>query len=93
MSYYAGEVINRNFLSFRTTIYENKELTVEKSGGYFGKNIASPSTEYYLLEFGLGKSLVKQVEKTNKINVPKTCEVRFVKHLIIYDVCEEKFYP
>jgi len=88
----AGAAIDRNFLSFRSTVYENDDLTIERSKG-ISKVVDTTKTAYYLLEYGLGKSLVKPVETTFRFNHPLNCEIHFKQHTIIYDVCVGKFYP
>lgn len=89
-SFYAGALLNRNFLSGRALIYENDDLLIEKGTLYKGINI---QIDYYLLEHAFGKLLVKEVDHIRKPKNSTDCELKFMKHHVYFDECSKKFIP
>ena len=89
-SLYAGVLLSHQFLNFRTLIYENDEIMIEKSE--MNKSYL-PLNDYYLSKQAFGKLIVKEVEHIQKPKKSVDCEVKFMKHHVFYDECSKKFIP
>lgn len=91
-SYDVGTILNYKFLKFRTTLHQDDQFQIDRSGGFFGRH-KSENQEYILLKYRLGKTLVKEIETIEVNSSGKVCEIDFIESNLRFDFCKHYIYP